>query len=197
MRFNRKAVLAAVASLAVATTAVAATKAEPTHVMEVALPGGGVAHIRYSGDVAPRIVVGPAAADAFAPVAFAPIGAAPIGFDDVLAPFAMFDRIAAEMDAQAAAMWRQIDLMSRQAAAQPGVTTVSAGALPAGTVSYSFVSTSSGNGVCSRSVQVTSLGEGKQPKVVSQTSGDCGPAAKSAPTPTADAANPAVPTVRT
>jgi len=45
--------------------------------------------------------------------------------------------------------------------------------LPAGTVQYSFVSTSSGNGTCSRSVQMTSFGPNQQPKVVSQSSGDC------------------------
>src|SRR3546814_14407058 len=48
------------------------------------------------------------------------------------------------------------------------------GTLPAGTVSYRFVSTSTGNGTCSRSIQVTSLGADQQPKVVSSSSGDCG-----------------------
>ncbi|WP_157219069.1 hypothetical protein [Flavisphingomonas formosensis] len=190
MRFNRKAMLAVAASLAVGTAAVAATKAEPSHVMEVALPDGSVAHIRYSGDVAPRILFAPAGADAFAPTAFDAFDAA---------PFAMFDRIAAEMDAQADAMFRQIDAMRQQAATQPGgLTAVSTGTLPAGAVSYSFVSTSSGKGMCSRSVQVTSLGEGKQPKVVSQTSGDCGPAASQTPAPATDAtAKPSIPAIRT
>ena len=45
--------------------------------------------------------------------------------------------------------------------------------LPAGTVQYSFVSSSSGNGNCSRSVQLTSFGPDQPPKVVSQSSGDC------------------------
>jgi hypothetical protein len=56
------------------------------------------------------------------------------------------------------------------------------GALPAGTVSYRFVSTSTGNGVCRRSIQVTSLGADRQPKVVSSSSGDCGAPAR-APVP--------------
>jgi hypothetical protein len=54
-----------------------------------------------------------------------------------------------------------------------------------GTVSYSFVSTTNGGSTCSRSVQVTSLGSGQQPKVVSNSSGDCGEA------PSATVAHPA------
>jgi hypothetical protein len=47
------------------------------------------------------------------------------------------------------------------------------GKMPAGTMHYSFVSTSSGNGTCSRSVEMTSFGAGQQPKVIQTSSGDC------------------------
>ena len=57
-----------------------------------------------------------------------------------------------------------------------------------GTVSYSYTSYSSGDGKgggCSQSYQMTSYGANAQPKVVSQSSGDCSKAAKfgTAPTP--------------
>jgi hypothetical protein len=47
--------------------------------------------------------------------------------------------------------------------------------MPAGGHSYSYISTMSGNGVCSRSVEITSQGNGP-PRVVSHSSGNCDPA---------------------
>src|SRR5437868_5218487 len=93
MRLTRKAALAGLASLAVAGAAWAAgTPEKPgAKVMEVALPGGGVARISYRGDVAPRVIVGPAPA---------------AGYE--AAPFAAMDRIMAEMDARAALMMREM-----------------------------------------------------------------------------------------
>ena len=70
------------------------------------------------------------------------------------------------------------------------------GALPAGTMSSSFSSTSTDSGTCSRSVQVTSLGSGQQPKVVSKTSGDCDGAAR-APAIDASAAGDVGPSLHT
>ena len=95
---------------------------------------------------------------------------------------ALFDRIAADMDRQMDAMFRQARMLETAAVGDAPFDQAGFGALPAGTVSYRFVSTSTGNGVCSRSVQVTSLGAGQQPKVVSSSSGDCGaPAHATAP----------------
>src|SRR3546814_20759595 len=92
----------------------------------------------------------------------------------ITATFALFDRSAADMDRQMDAMVRQARMV--EAAAARGATPDRAafGTLSAGTVSYRFVSTSTGNGTCSRSIQVTSLGADQQPKVVSSSSGDCG-----------------------
>jgi hypothetical protein len=45
--------------------------------------------------------------------------------------------------------------------------------LPAGVRGYSIVSTISGNGVCSRSVEISSRGDGAKPTVLTHTSGDC------------------------
>ena len=45
--------------------------------------------------------------------------------------------------------------------------------MPAGSESYSFASTMSDGKTCNRSVQITGMGIGKQPKVVSHSSGNC------------------------
>src|SRR5579863_5819649 len=47
--------------------------------------------------------------------------------------------------------------------------------LPPGSQSYSFISTMSGNGVCTQSVEITSQGNGAAPRVVSHSSGNCAP----------------------
>jgi hypothetical protein len=162
MRKTRTAVFAGIAALAVAGTALAAN--HDRHVMKVDLPDGSVAHVEYGGDVAPKVTVAPTLN--FEPVRwFDPFAAA---------PFAMFDRIAAQMDQQAGMMMRQARALAIPANPANGkLDLTSFGTLPAGTVSYSFVSTGAGTGTCSRSVQVTSFGPGHQPKVISNSAGDC------------------------
>ena len=161
--------LAGAAALAAAGTAIAAPAKD--HVLKVALPDGTVEQIRYSGDIAPRIVVVPARTVPVAPIAW---------FDE--APFAMFDQIAAEMDRQSDAMLRQAAMLAAQPASPDAKVDYAAfGNMPAGTVHYSFVSTSTGRGTCSRSIQLTSFGAGQQPKMVSQSSGDCAAADKVVP----------------
>lgn len=158
---------AGIAALAMAGTAMAATapKAakladQPDHVLNLALPDGTIEQIRYSGDAPPAVV--------FTPVRSA---AMPVAFSD---PFADFDRIAAAMDRQMDAMLREASTMAAQPIGPDGKIDQAAFArLPAGTVHYSFVSSSTANGTCSRSIQVTSYGANQQPKVVSQSSGDC------------------------
>ena len=162
MRKTRTAVLAGIAALAVAGTALAAT--HNRHVMKVDLPDGSVARIEYAGDVAPKISFAPAS------------NFVPVGWFDPLpaAPFAMFDRIAADMDRQADMMMRQVSAPPIQPNPGNGKIDLAAfGTLPAGTVSYSFVSTGNGTGTCSRSVQFTAFGPGRQPKLVSTSSGAC------------------------
>ena len=172
MRKFRTAVLAGVAALCVAGTAVAASN--DTHVMTVDLPDGSVARIEYQGDVAPKVKIDPLMR--FAPARFAD------PFD--AAPFAMFDRIFADMDRQAAAMMRQARTLAPvDGDGKPDLAAFKT--LPAGTVSYRFVSTSDGNRFCSRSWQWTSQASGQQPKLVTTSAGDCDTAdqAKGATTP--------------
>jgi hypothetical protein len=163
MRKVRTAVLAGLATIAAAGAAVAAT--EDTHFLNVAMPDGSVARIEYKGDVAPKVIVAPTARTVLPVAMLDPFE---------MAPFAMFDRIAAAMDAQADQMIRQAAALQAAPAGADGKVDLAAfGDLPAGTVHYSFVSSSSGNRTCSRSVQVTSLGAGQAPKVVSNSAGDC------------------------
>lgn len=54
-----------------------------------------------------------------------------------------------------------------------GLTEVALRDMPPGGRSYSFVSTMSGNGMCTRSVEITATGNGP-PRIVSHSSGDCG-----------------------
>ena len=190
MRLTRKAVLAGLASLAVAGAAVAAEKpAKPEpRAMEVALPDGGIVRISYGGDVAPQVSIGKGAADLRA-----------AGFDP--APFAAMDRIMAGMDARAAQMMsRMRDMQVRLAAAARAAGSGDPGAmrwvslpgfgpavasLPPGAVSYSSVTTMSGGRSCTRTVQVTRTAADAAPQVVRRASGDCGSAADPAPAPPA------------
>jgi hypothetical protein len=170
MRKIHTTVFAGIVALAAAGAAVAASK--DTHVMKLDLPDGSVAQIEYNGDVAPKVTVAPAPKTVAARL-LDPLTAAPFG---------LFDQMTADMDLQANMMLQRVGSLPLKPEVQDGKIDVAAlQALPAGSMSYSFVSTGSGTGTCSRSVQVTSFGPGRQPKVVSNTSGACGaiPAAAS------------------
>jgi hypothetical protein len=142
-----------------------AADAPRTHVLTIQLPNGGVEQIRYSGDIAPTVTFrrsSPAAID----------GASPFGAES---PFAMLDRIQAEMDRQMAAMMQHpMALPPMPQIGGNALQQVTSGSLPPGAQSYSIVSSISGGHECTQSVEVTSQGPGQAPKVVRQSSGDCG-----------------------
>jgi len=159
--------MAAIALLGFAGMAAAQTSQTPQiaqdHVLTIALPGGGIEQIRYAGGVAPQIYVSAAPAPTALPAMFG-----------VGSPFAALDSISAAMDRQAARLFQEAAALSaRPAQIDPAAV---AAALPPGSGEYSFVSTMSGNGVCSRSIEITSSGNGAAPRVVRHTSGDCGTA---------------------
>lgn len=164
-----------VAALAGATAVVAAERA---HVMTVLLPDGSVAHVRYTGDVAPRIVV-------------QPVGALMSRFDAAFggdSPFAAMERISAAMDAQAAAMMRQASALAAQPGSSARMTAL--GDAPAG-ADYSYVSSTTVNGkTCTTSVESVSDGAGKAPRMLRRVSGDCATAMQrpTGPAPAAPAA---------
>src|SRR5258708_35051364 len=142
---------------------VAAAQSSRAHVMTLQLPGGGTAQIQYTGDVPPQVTV--ADAPVAAPMGFSLVFAAMPSMFGADSPFAMFDRISAEMDRQMAAMWRRAEMLSAQSPSQ--LTEAAMRNLPAGSEGYSFDSTLSGNGVCVCRGQITSSGNGAAPKVVS------------------------------
>lgn len=150
-----KILLAGLGTCALAGSAIAAERA--THVMNVALPDGSVAQVRYAGDTPPKIALVPVER------------AIPVALID--SPFVGFDQIFADMDRQAAVMLQQAAAL--QAAAPTGgkIDQAALKAMPTG-ASYSFTSYSSSNGGCTQSYQMTAYGTA-EPKVVSQSSGDC------------------------
>ena len=160
----RKTLLAGLAGVALIGVAVMAQAKSPVvHQISVTVPGGGVATVRYTGDVAPKISVsnGPAAIDAFAPAPWV------YGPDSA---FAQLDQISTAMDRQAAAMMQRAkDLMAQSNPNEP--FSAKFAPLPESSQSYSFVSTMSGNGTCMRSVQITY--KGNKPHVVRLSSGNC------------------------
>jgi hypothetical protein len=176
MRFTRTTILAGGAALLVAGTAAAA--AEKLHTLNVSLPDGSVAQIEYTGDVAPKVSVVPAAA-------------VPIAYAD---PFAELDRVAAYMEAQHRAMMQQVAAMeqaaARAGAGAPGQVTV-VGDLPAGT-HFTYVSSTTDANGCTQTVEYSSDGSGAQPKVTRTSAGSCDKATSDAPVQ-ASAAKPAVP----
>ena len=125
------------------------------HVMEVRLPNGLTEQIQYTGDVPPHVVLAPAG----------------VAFAEPADPFAMFQRLSAEMDRQAAAMFQAADHMMMQPfPGFGGMTEAGLGTAPAG------------SGFCARSVQITFPGDGQKPRIIAHTSGNCG-ASASAPAP--------------
>lgn len=146
-----------------------AALAQEMHVMKVALPDGSAAHIRYAGDKPPQVAVVPVAQRIAVPIVLA---------RPMASPFADFDRVFADMDRRMAAMMQQARMLASQPVPSGKLETVNLGKLPAGTVRYSFTSTTTGNGSCTQSVQYISDGSAAQPRVVSQSSGDCSATAK-------------------
>ena len=154
---------AAIAGLAVLAPAVA--RELNTHHMTVPVPGGGVAIIEYSGNVAPKIsfrpIAGPQLADPFAWSA---------AFD--LPSFAALDRMAADMDQQMNVMMHRAEMLSRLPQ-DDGLRSAVMHDLPPGT-SFSMVSETTSNGVCTHVTRITQGAGDAKPQVVSNTSGNCG-----------------------
>jgi hypothetical protein len=149
MQTTRIAVLTCAAAIALGGSAAMAEARRPeAHVLTLRLPDGQVEQIRYVGDAPPTVILAPDATAASFGGSF--------GTAD---PFAMLQRISAEMDRQEAAMVRAIGTMA-----------------VADFTGFGMMPVLSGPGVCSRSVQITYAGDGRAPRIVSRTAGDCGPA---------------------
>ncbi|MFW2853895.1 hypothetical protein ACM61V_18645 [Sphingomonas sp. TX0543] len=173
----RSALLAGIAALAVAGTALAGNFRGK--VMTVNLPDGLIARVEYQGDVAPKVTVEP------------PDGELEVAWSGASgAPFTMLDRISGDLDRQFDTMVRQVRLLEALPTTDMGLANwPSAQALPANATRYSYVATSTGKGFCARSMEIISEGPHQKPRITTSTSGDC--VAGSAPPqkPTASAHN--------
>jgi hypothetical protein len=157
----RTALLAGGAALAL--TGTAAFAQAQTRPVALVLPGG-VVEILAPGPVTPQILVMPETAAMRPPVAIS-------GPDS---PFALLDRISAEMDRQEAAMLREVQAISQSPPLIGMPVPAAFGNLPPGVSGYTMVSTMSGNGVCTQTVRVTYAPGEAKPQVVSSQSGSCG-----------------------
>jgi hypothetical protein len=159
-----------IAAAALAGTAMAA--APKSHLMDVPLPDGSVAHVEYVGNVAPKVTIAPRPyAEGDGPWAMA------------FPSFVGFDRMMADMQRRSDEMMRQARQMSRQpAGAAPYIA--SWGNMPAGQSSTTIVSVSNNGTTCTRTTEVVSQGPGKAPKVTSNASGQCGGTAAQSKGPT-------------
>ena len=174
MRMMSKAIVAGLATVVLAGSAVAAERA--IHTMNVALPDGSIAKVRYVGEQPPQV--------RFVPVAV--MQPMPIAMIDP--SFAAFDRMFAAMDAQRDAMLRQAAMMARMPASGGQLQHAAQTSIPGGTMSYSYVSTTSSGG-CTQTVRMTSDGSSQQPQVIRTSAGKCdgGKAIPAVATPTTPA----------
>ena len=138
-----------------------------THTLNVRLPDGSVEQLRYVGDRPPQISFRQAPDPFFSP-----------GFDpvDLDSPFVALDRMSAEMDREAQAILDETPVWRDSAFGFPAPLALAhSGRLAPGARSFSVVSTLSGGHVCTRSVEAYASPDGGQPRIVTRTSGDCGP----------------------
>lgn len=146
---NKTFLLAGIAAAAVIGFAGLAQAQGPVvHTMTVQLPGGGLETIRYTGDVAPKVVVAPAGT--MVPAGFMPT-------------FTAFDQIAAQMD-------RQMDAMMYQMRAMPMMPMMG---MPDMNQLMQAAARNGGGSFCAQSVSITSTGNGPA-KVVRHSAGNCG-----------------------
>lgn len=169
MRFVRTAIIAGIATAALAGAALAAH--DDARLMLVALPDGSVQHIRYPADAAPHLVlISPALPSSPFDMAFGPAS-----------PFAEMERISAAMDAQAEAMLRQAAALQAKPSAPadgPAMVMTDAQGRPVGLMRYNFVSTATTADGCTSTISYSSdaAAAGTQPKVLRTGSGACGEA---------------------
>jgi hypothetical protein len=170
MRTGNVLLAGAAAAVVAAGTAAYAASRPAVHHLTVNVPGVGVERIDYTGDVAPKVVMLRSPSDA--------------AWD--ASPFAMMDRIAAQMDAMNRAMDRQMAASFgalQNFALHPDNPAILA-SLPSGAQGTA--------GYCARSVTITAMANGARPQVVSHTYGNCGGATDASPaaTPGTDAVLP-------
>jgi hypothetical protein len=165
MRSVKIALLAGAAALGLAGFARLAEARTPAeHVLSFQLPDGGIEQIRYAGEAVPQVVFIPGPAATPMDVTFPEL--------HWVSPFTLVEQISAAIDAQAAALLRHAEALAGSLPDPSRLIEANFGHLPPGSEGFVFVATTSGNGVCARSVTITTQGKG-QPHVVSHSSGNC------------------------
>lgn len=166
---SRKILAGSVAALAIAGFSGFALARDALHTMTVRAPDGGTVTVRYTGDVAPQIAFGAAPRET--------------GFAQFPSPFAMMERITAQMDRQMDAMLRETNaLMARMPDANPAIP---AGFwnMPMGPSGLSAIAEGGKGSFCMKSMEITNTGDGRAPHVVTHTAGNCGSGAPSSSAP--------------
>ena len=170
MKFIYPAILAGAALIGLTAFAPPLVHKEPSvHHMTVWLPGGGTETISCTGNVPPKVTLQPSTSVFDWPnrVAF--------GF---MPSFVAMDSLWEDVDRDMAAFLRQAETLSRIPAGSD-LKNADLLTLPEGGASYSLISESTGNGTCTRMVQITRRANSEKPEIVSRTSGNC--AADTAP----------------
>lgn len=176
MRIIPTMLLAALGSVALA----AAATAQSSHTMTVRLPDGALEQIQYTGDTPPQVAIVPT------PTAFG-FGPTPIWTIAPPAPLANIQQIVANADREAGAMWQQAQaLTSSSFAGLNGPLSIDVANAPPGTQVYKFSSAETGQGVCTQTTEITTVGPNGQPHIVSRRSGNCGGSSASTGTPAGD-----------
>lgn len=158
--------LTGICSLALA--GVAAAQAVPKHEMTVALPGGIVEQIQYSGNAPPRISLVPPTPQAAEFYRTPPMQFGPNP------PFPTMQRISAEMNSEAALMMREVNALALQPVPSPAqFFSIDARRPPQGMQGFSFVATIAPGQACSESTEIIGAGPGQKPRVITHESGDC------------------------
>ena len=155
---------AAIVAIGLAGAAVAGIK--HSHVMRVRLPDGTLEEIRYTGDAPPVVRLQPG---------WAPIDDAwPADVFGAEPPIAALERLSAQVDREAEALFQQARSLPGPLIGGPGgLTQVDLGGLPHGMSGYSVVSTVSGGRVCTRTVEYGPSDSSGRLKALTRISGDC------------------------
>lgn len=184
MRFVRTAIIAGIASAALAGAAFAAH--DEAKMMLVAHPDGTVDHIPVQQ--VRLVTLSAAPADLFE---------AALGTDS---PFAEMDRMAAAIEAESAAMMRRAAAMQAQGPAGngQGVIMTNTKGQPVGVMHYSFVSSTTDATGCTRTISYSTEGTTApdQARVIRTSAGNCGAQPLPSPTiaPATSAPHPVTPT---
>jgi hypothetical protein len=162
---NKFTVLGAAAVIAIGVTGVAAAGLANSHSMNLRLPDGAIAQIRYAGETPPEVRIQPV--EFAVPAAYAePFAEWP--------PFAQMQRMEAQMQRELVAL-ETLPLLADSVAADPeGMPPLAGGAVPPGVEGYTVVMTSTPQGVCTRTIEFGGGTADRPPTVLTRASSGCG-----------------------